>query len=240
MKKKLFSVLAFALFASVAFAQYGPPPSYGRRSPPPQPRGGEWMAPATYFSLGFAVPIQWQNIRDWDYAYDYSMEARTVSLGLGIDLTSFFTRHIGIHISADIFFPQTMTAAYSYGGGQSYAASYKLQDEWESDWGLSVLVGPSFALIRGPRVVLALAPGFHYYVLLAERGPASDFQWALGIGANAEFMFNITRAVFLRAAVDLTWDFWGSERYIGGVWTEYCDITRAITVTPQVGIGVRF
>ena len=233
MKKKMFIALVFAVFASLAFAQYGPPPSYGRRNPPPPRYGGGWMDSASYLSLTFAVPIQWQSINYWDYGY--SMDSQTVSLGVGIDMTSFFTRHLGLHVSADLFFPQTMKA--TYGGG--YTESYKLQDVWDSDWGLSIFAGPSFALIRGSRVVFALAPGLHYYMLFAEQGPVSDFQWAFGIGANAELMFNVTHAIFLRAAVDLTWDFWGSEMYTYGFWDEYYDIERAINVTPQVGIGIR-
>ena len=245
--RKFFAVLAFAVFASLAFAQYGPPPSYDRHDQPPPPpsygrrnqpspqrHGDGWMDFATYFSVNFAAPIQWQKISDWDYSTD----TRTTSLGLGLDLTTFLTRRVGFHVSADFYFPQKMSGTQSIAGVSS-AMDYNLQEEWDSDWGLSIFAGPSFALIRGPRVVFALAPGLHYYVFFAEQGRNSVFQYAFGIGANAELMLNVTRTVFLRAAVDATWDFWGSEEYHTGFWTEYSNVDRAINITPQVGIGFK-
>ena len=235
MKKKLCAALVFAGFASLAFAQYGPPPSYGRpnRSAPQQRYGGGWMDFATYFSANFAAPIQWyQSYGDRD------VDARTVNLGLGIDLTTFLTRRAGLHLSADLYFPQKMDGWQSTRGA-SYPIDSRLQEDWDSDWGLSVFAGPSFALIRGAHVVLAFAPGLHYYMLFAEKGQSSVFQYAIGVGANAELMFNVGRAIFLRAAVDATWDFWGSEEYFDGWWTEYSKIDRAISITPQVGIGIR-
>ena len=232
--KKFFAVLVFAVFASLAFAQYGPPPSYGRHNQPPPPRHESgWMDFATYFSVNFAAPIQWYQ----SYG-DSEVNSRTMSLGAGIDLTTFLTRRVGLHVSADIYFPQRMNGTGSE-KGESYTIDSKLQEYWDSDWGLSVFAGPSFALLRTPRIVFALAPGLHYYMLFAEQGYASVFQYAFGIGANAELMFNVTRAVFLRAAVDATWDFWGSEEYHTGFWTEYSKIDRAINVTPQVGIGFK-
>lgn len=198
------------------------------------------MDTGTYLSVNFAIPIQWQEISYGDGFYETDMEARTASLGLGVDFTTFLTRRVGIHVSADFFFPQTMDATYTY-AGISQSERYKLQDEWDSDWGISVFVGPSFALLRTPRILFALAPGLHYYMLFAESGSYSAFQYAVGLGANAELMFNLTRALFLRVAVDVAYDFWGveerSDYYYPG--TEYVDNDNTITVVPQVGIGIR-
>ena len=235
MKKKFFAVSVFAVIASLAFAQYGPPPPRSRPSRPPSPRhGGAAMDLAAYLSISFAAPIQWYQ----SYG-DREIDARTVSIGTGVDLTSFFARRVGFHFSADIYFPQRMDGTES-AQGVKIPISYKLQETWQIDCGISAFLGPSFALLRTPRLLFALAPGFHYYMLFAEQGRDSVFQYALGIGANAELMFNVSRNVFLRAAVDATWDFWGSEEYIAGIWVkEYSSIDRAINVTPSIGIGVK-
>ena len=224
MKKKLCAVLVFAVFASLAFAQYGPPPS----------RGGGGRDAASYISVNFAVPIQWQN-----QSYrNIDIDMQTVCVGVGIDATAFLARRVGVHVSADFYFPQTMKATASL-GGFSYTESYNMQDYYDSDWGLSVLVGPSFALMRTPRILFALAPGLHYYMLFAETGRASTYQYAIGLGINAEFMFNVTRLVFARAAIDLSYDFWGTELYYNGLASSYSDINRAVNFIPTVGIGVR-
>ena len=224
MKKKLLAVLLLAAFASLAFAQYGPPPSHGG--------GGRNVA--TYLSASFAVPIQWQN-----QSYrNVDVDMQTVCVGVGIDMTAFFTRHVGLHISADFYFPQTMKATYNV-GNFSFSENIDMKDYYDSDWGFSVLVGPSFALLRTPRILFALAPGLHYYLLYAETGRASTYQYAIGLGINAEFMFNATRLVFVRAAIDLSYDFWGAELYYNGLASTSSDINRAINFIPTVGIGVR-
>ena len=170
--KKIFAVLAFAVVASLAFAQYGPPPSYGRHNQPPPPRHGDGWDSASYLSVAFAVPIQWQNISD----RDYSMDARTVGLGVGIDLTSFFTRHLGFHVSADLFFPQNVAYEYS---GMPGRESYNPQNYWDSDWGLSVFAGPSFALLRTSRITFAVAPAFTITCSLRNEGLFRTFSGLL-------------------------------------------------------------
>ena len=192
-----------------------------------------WLDTDTYLSVSFAVPIQWYESKG-----DREISAQTASVGAGLDLTSFITRRIGYHVSIDLYFPQSMEGTGSE-KGVSYDISSDLQDEWDSDWGISIFAGPSFALLKTERVLFALAPGFHWYMLFAEKGSVSSFQHALGVGANAELMFNLTRAVFLRAAVDLTWDFWGSEQYLDGFWTDYSSIDRAINFTPSVSVGIK-
>lgn len=233
MKKKLLAVLAFAVSASLAFAQYAPPPPPYQPPPPPRRRQTQsWEDFAPYLSLNFSAPIQWYQSHG-----DREIDARTVSLGVGIDTTILLTKRVGLHISGDLYFPQKMDGTESIAGVET-PISYKLQKEWDTDFGISAFVGPSFALIRASRVLFALAPGFHYYMLLAEKGRDTVIQSALGAGINAEFMFNITDHVFVRAAVDATWDFWGSEEYTSGLWTDYSKIGRAINVTPSIGIGI--
>ena len=186
---------------------------------------GLFAAGSSWFSLNLSFPFVWEDADDAlpDYL-DMDASMRTANLAVGASFSSYFTERIGLHAALDFYFPRTYTVTVdSYYGKVS--ESIDIDDVFDHAWGISALVGPSFALVRGNHLLIALSPGFHI----------------AGIGGNAEVAFNLGSSLFFRAAVDVICDFAGSATVDYGrySYSEETDGT-SIWVTPKIGVGFRF
>ena len=240
MKKKFLAALFLAAgLASFAFAQgwdYPPPPPPLYGPPPPAYNGSSWEHFSLYLSLNIPVPFQWLDGYYNSPYFGSGGSARMWGLGVGADISVYLTKVAGIHISADVFFPQSIEVS-----SQSALQAYKPRG-WAECWGVSFFVGPSLALARTKRVLFAIAPGFHVATLLAEDRslPLSASQLSFGVGASVEFAFSVTSRVFLRAAVDAIWDFWEtSSDWMGLIYSNPEGI-NAWSIVPALGVGVKF
>lgn len=263
--KKCVLGLCLILFTSFAFAQYGPypgdypPPPYGDYAPPPPPRGDhvpppppgagaprhngyndDKDSPAIYLSLNFPFPIQWEN-----FSGDDNLKSTlTFGCAVGADLTALFTKRLGLHLSADIYFPQIQSVFYDGSDGSLYSEIYFMSDYWQESWGVSFFVGPTLALARTNRVLFAVSPGAHVAAFFGDTWGYSNSRFLAGLGANAELAFNVTSSMFIRAAVDITYDFAGIERYSNNGWygparTEFNNMS-VLNIVPSIGVGYKF
>ncbi len=232
MKKiALCSLLMIALFAPLAFAQYGPPS--GGYPPPPthgQPERGMHSnnLPWLYLSLNLPFPVQWEFFssndnevaRAWSWAW-----------ALGLDVTALFTQRIGVHVSADACFPQIRTSFYKDGSEFTYWGM--------TSFGLSFFAGPSIAAIRTSRILFAVSPGVHIAGLFGVTRDSASASILFGLGASAEVAVNITPSWFVRASLDVTCDFAGVERNAPNA--KFYGINETVlNFSPAVGAGYMF
>lgn len=204
---------------------------------------GLFAAGSSWFSLNLSFPFVWEDADDTlpDYL-DMDASMRTANLAVGASFSSYFTERIGLHAALDFYFPRTYTVTVdSYYGKVS--ESIDIDDVFDHAWGISALVGPSFALVRGNHLLIALSPGFHIAGLFTgiDRASYSSSAVLFGIGGNAEVAFNLGSSLFFRAAVDVICDFAGSATVDYGrySYSEETDGT-SIWVTPKIGVGFRF
>ena len=120
---------------------------------------------AAYISLNLPFPIQWETGPSSTYADPSWDSAWSFGWAFGADLSLFYTRWAGFHVSAGFYFPQTQSG--SSGGGARKTCA--IGDYWDSAFGFSFFTGPALAIIMTERFLLAASPGVHFSVLFSDR-----------------------------------------------------------------------
>ncbi len=189
-----------------------------------------------YISLNFPFPIQWETGASsayvdprWDNAWNFGW-------AVGADMSLFYTRWAGFHVSVDFYFPQTQSGSSGGGGSKTYA----IGDYWDSACGFSFFTGPSLAIIMTERFLLAASPGVHFSVLFSDSGSYSLTRAMFGLGANVEFDVILARLFFIRAALDVTFDFIGIESAsVSGAESSSGDTSnKVLNIVPSIGVGI--
>ena len=177
-----------------------------------------------YISLNVPFPIQWETGSSGAYANYSGDSSWGWSCGVGVDLTYLATQRTGFHVSASLYFPQSQS---SLRGG-------------ESALGFSFFTGPALAVLRTERVLFALSPGIHVSALFSENDTYSVTRAMFGLGGNVEFALIFARLFFIRAALDITFDFVGIEQVsVSGELLSSGDTSgKVLNIVPSIGLGL--
>lgn len=173
----------------------------------------------------------------WETASEGGVDTKThaSSVGVSLDALALVTPLLGLYTSLDIFFPQEMTV--SVGGFSATATS----DDYDSLWGLDMLLGLGIAPLRTDRFVFSVSPGIHYTMLSADAGSAATVVYMFGVGAAVDARINLTDVFYLRAGLDLAYDCIGFRLVATGYGSAADSAAVSdFSLVPKVGIGFRF
>lgn len=158
-----------------------------------------------------------------------------VSVVTGLSFATYFNDVIGLYTEFDFLFPLSFT--WEEGG----VSVTKDRGDYDSLFGFSVLIGPSFSFFRTEKTVFALSPGFHYTFLTADLYSTVTSGNLFGVGANLELGYKLTDLIYLRAALEASYDFFGITRTSTHSRNSFgSGSTSNLQISPKVGIGFNF
>ncbi len=190
------------------------------------------FALGTYNSIGlhFSVPVLFEKTENNSIEQKLTM----TSIAFGLDAMTLFSEKIGIFANLDISFPQKIhTERTRRGKTETYTFD---RSDYDSLWGISLMAGPAFAIIRTDRTLFTVSPGLHYKMLSAKVASYSNSSYAFGIGANIQDSISIGDKGCFLFGCDLIYDFYGTPVIDGN---SDSDRISDFTFKPFVGFGIR-
>lgn len=184
------------------------------------------MEDSNYVGVNMTVPLEWE----WIKQDGVETKGFMNSLGVSLDALTMFSPFVGGYVSLDFFWPlklSTTTAGYSVSVGR---------DAYDSLFGLDLLFAAAFAPIHTDRLLFSISPGVHYMMIFAD-ARYSTVSYLFGLGAAIDVRCNVTDAFYLRAGVDIAYDFLGINIGYNSVRSAGSNI---LNLQPKVGVGFRY
>ncbi|MCR5495649.1 MAG: hypothetical protein K6F15_08435 [Treponema sp.] len=167
------------------------------------------------------------------------VEGRTFDMktgfGAAADFQIFFNPIIGAFIETEFYFPSYRLMITDDERSSQNSADF---DSW---WGFSTLIGPSFRLMNNRIISMELSPGF---ALRTQEQAHSDYASAavfMGTGLNYGLRFKIGKSMYIRLGqeLDLYFHRWLTEEYESETY-ESEDKAFLLNATESIGIGFKF
>jgi hypothetical protein len=156
------------------------------------------------------------------------------SFSLGFAGISPFNDFVGLGVYDNFVFPLELSATINGTKATTKRADY------DSLFGVGMLIGPVFTLYANERVRIPLAAGLHFFLLTSSTGPVGMLGFEFGLGTNIGIEYYLTRRIYVLGRVEGTWDFYAATR----IYTAYQSVSdsgriRGLGVNPNVGIGFK-
>jgi hypothetical protein len=112
--------------------------------------------------------------------------------------------------------------------------------DYDSLFGVDMLLGPVFTLYSAGRVKIPLAVGLHLFLLTSSTEAVSMIGFEFGAGANISVEYHFNSRVYMFGRVQGTWDFYTANT----ITTAQQSVSDSgsltgLCVNPNLGIGFR-
>ncbi len=182
------------------------------------------------FGFNFSLPIVSETSNDDDITTDSQM----VSIGFGLHALTLYTENVGVYVNLDLVFPQTIDIRIDY---SDVERTYSLnRSDYDSLWGLALLIGPAFSLYKSDKALFTIAPGIYYSMLYAQANTAA-VSYIFGLGMNIQDSLFFGTSGYITFGADLAFDFLGITLIDG---ESNSGSTSDFIFNPKVGIGFRY
>jgi hypothetical protein len=115
------------------------------------------------------------------------------------------------------------------------------RDDYDSLFGVDMLLGPVFTLYSAGKVKIPLAAGLHLFLLTASTGSVSTIGFEFGLGTSISAEYHFGDRVYGFGRVQGTWDFYATNtvRTAWGRAASNSGRLRSLGVNPNIGVGFK-
>lgn len=193
---------------------------------------GAFAVNKTYDGFGahFSTPLVFHSEKASGVQADITMP----SVGFGLNAYTLYSEKVGIFATLDCFFPQAMKYKLSAGGEY---VSFEVDKNEFSVFGMSLLVGPAFAICKTEKILFTISPGIHYmYEDFTFEASRARCQYSFfGIGADINCNFVLGKKFLINVGLNAIYDFFGYAKNVSDL-----DSVQSFMISPRVGFGIRF